>query len=524
MTDTGPDQADDSGLDDALRELRAAHSWGRPDVGLEARIFARVAETRQRRRLGFVPTWSSDPWPASRRTTPLVAIGSLGLVGVVIAAVIGVSLLAPHSATGSPAPIGASALPSAPPADAPASNPPHVGGTCPLTPITRLAGGVAPEVDVSGLRWRWGGVPWVAGMPEKVVWLADSGDEPPAGVSIYATQLDLPTLVGGHPVSTGGTTDRSVYAIATDTGWVDLLQLPRPGFWLLTAIWSPGASSVVVAAAPSPGRASPAPSTIGPVVTPLDVCPATPRSTLPAPQGSSVYVDGPFRWLLGSSENFRIGGEGDKLVLDSDLGWGAGDKRVIAFPLARAAGVGRLPGSAVVGDTPPIDGGTMGVGITLPSRDCWAFIYLDAGATSTIVDDLVSVTPSASLSADGAMALAAARLYETARAGGQWSVAWALLSGRSQATIGSLASFAAIETAYNAQGGTTFLLQVPTQDANLVATFLGASQAAIASEAETSRGFLVSVQHHNVTAASAGTTALYVAPLRSGGWRIWLVH
>jgi hypothetical protein len=524
MTDNRLGQPDDSGLDDALRELRAANSWGRPDVRLEERIFARVAETRQRHRLAFVPRWSSDPWPANRRTTLSVGVGSLGLVGVIIAAVIGVSLLAPHSATGSPAPIGASALPSALPADAPASNSPHISGTCPLTPITRLAGGVTPEVDVSGLRWRWGGVPWVAGMPEKVVWLADGGDEPAAGVSIYATQLDPPILVGGHPVSTGGTTDGGLYAAATDTGWVDLLQLPRPGCWLLTAIWSQGASSVVVAAAPAPGPASPAPSTIGPVVTPLDVCPATPPSTLPAPQGESVYVDGPFRWLLPSSENWRIGGEGDKLVLDSDLGWGAGDKRVVAFPLARAAGVGRLPGTTVVGDTPPIDGGTMGVGITLPARDCWAFIYLDAGSTSTIVDDLVSVAPSASLSVDGAMALAAARLYETARAGGQWSVAWALLAGRSQATIGSLASFAAIETAYNAQGGTAFLLQVPTQDANLVATILGASQAAIASEADTSRGYLVFVQHHNVTPASAGTTGLYVAPLRSGGWRIWLVH
>ena len=61
MTDNRLGQVDDSGLDDALRELRAARSWGRPDVGLEARIFARVAETRQRHRLAFVPRWSSDP-------------------------------------------------------------------------------------------------------------------------------------------------------------------------------------------------------------------------------------------------------------------------------------------------------------------------------------------------------------------------------------------------------------------------------------------------------------------------------
>jgi len=99
-------------------------------------------------------------------------------------------------------------------------------------------------------------------------------------------------------------------------------------------------------------------------------------------------VDGPFRWLLPPSQTWRIGAGGDKLVIDSSLGWGAGDKRVIAFPLAQAAGIGRLREAAVTGDTPGISGGTMGVGITLPARDCWAFVYLDAGATSTIVDDL----------------------------------------------------------------------------------------------------------------------------------------
>ena len=183
-----------------------------------------------------------------------------------------------------------------------------------------------------------------------------------------------------------------------------------------------------------------------------------------------------------------------------------------------------LPGTAVRGDTPPIDGGTMGVGITVPVRDCWAFVYLDAGATSTIVDDLVAVTPTASLSPDGTMALEVARLFETARAGGQWSVAWALLADQSQASIGSLSSYETIETAYNAAGGTAFVLQAPTQDPSLTATFLAASRAAISSEADTSRGFLVFVDHYYVKAASAGTTGLYVAPLRSGGWRIWLVH
>jgi hypothetical protein len=300
-------------------------------------------------------------------------------------------LLAPPTATEAPGAIAPSAVASPGPTDAPASNPPHVGGTCPLTPITRLVGGSAPEVDVSGLRWRWGGVSWVAGAPEKVVWLADNPSGPEPRISAYAIQLNLPILVDGRPVSFAGAAGSAIYAIATDTG-VGELQLPSAGCWLITAVWSQGASSVVVAAAPPVAAASPAPSTPGPIVpsTQLATCPATSQSPLPPPQGwpGPGYVDGPFRWLLPPSQTWQIGAEGDKLVLDSGLGWGAGDMRVMAFPLAQAAGIGRLRGTAVTGDTPPISGGTMGVGITLPARDCWAFVYLDAGATSTIVHDL----------------------------------------------------------------------------------------------------------------------------------------
>ena len=391
MTDTRPNPDAQDAVDRALRELKAARSLGTPGVGLEARIRARVGETRQRRRLSLIPgRWSGSSLSPSGPTRVL-ALWSIGAAAVLAAGLVGTVMLAPRAATETPGAIGSSPAASPGPTDAPASNPPHVGGTCPLTPITRLAGGSAPEVDVSGLRWRWGGVPWVAGAPEKVVWLADDAGGPEPRISAYAIQLDLPILVGGRPVSFEGAAASAIYAITTDTG-VDLLRLPSPGCWLLTAVWSQGASSVVVAAAPPPATASPAPSISGPTVpsTQLAMCPATSPSPLSPPQGwpGPAYVDGPFRWLLPPSQTWRIGAGGDKLVIDSSLGWGAGDKRVIAFPLAQAAGIGRLRGTAVTGDTPGISGGTMGVGITLPARDCWAFVYLDAGATSTIVDDL----------------------------------------------------------------------------------------------------------------------------------------
>lgn len=136
----------------------------------------------------------------------------------------------------------------------------------------------------------------------------------------------------------------------------------------------------------------------------------------------------------------------------------------------------------------------------------------------------VLVTNSSQPSADAAAALDLATRFETARAGAQWSVAWGLLSDQSQAAFGSVAAFGQSEAAYNAEGGTVFDITAPTQDPELVAAFLGMSQSAIASEADVTRGFVVSVQHPPVRGASAGSEGLFVAPISSGAWRVWIVH
>ena len=114
--------------------------------------------------------------------------------------------------------------------------------------------------------------------------------------------------------------------------------------------------------------------------------------------------------------------------------------------------------------------------------------------------------------------------YEMARSGGNWPEAWKLLSPRTQAAIGSLARFTSEEAAYNQAGGTEYVVQEPTQDPDLIATFLGASRTAIEKEADMSRGYLIFISHPNVKGASEGSTGLFVAPLRSGQWRIWIVH
>lgn len=400
MTDPRPDAND--ALDDALRDLIATRLAGSPGAGLEARILAQASSTRQRRGWTFLPPRWSGAWPSTPEPRRVVALGSIALVAVIASALIGTALLAPHAGTSGPVGTGTTGTISPTPTDGPTPVPLRPGGVCPVTPITRVVGGTAPEVDVSGLRWRWGGVPWIAGVDQKVVWLADAGDTPQAGISVFATQLDFPILVDGQPLSGAGSAGGDLYAATvTDAGWIDLIRLPRAGCWLLTAIWSQGASSVVVAAAPPPGTAGSVNAPPGPSAssTPLAVCPATAPSAGFIPDGWSggpAYLDGPFSWLLPSSQNWRIGPLGDKLVLDSYLGWGAAGRRVIGVPLVHATGVGWLDRQASIGDTPPISAGTMGVGMTLLARGCWAFVYLDAATTSTIVEDvsLNAVTPS----------------------------------------------------------------------------------------------------------------------------------
>jgi hypothetical protein len=381
------DDASD-GLDDAIRELISARSNGAPDAGLQGRIVGQVADARQRRRSIFIPARWCGAWPSQVGFGRGRTLGSIAVVAAVAIVLIGVGLLGGVQPTTSPGGIGSSSSASPVATDGYPSAAPHVSGTCPVTPITRVVGGEAPEVDVSGLRWRWAYAPWVAGVDEKVVWLDDAGLMPLPGVSVFATQLDEPILVAGHPTTFAKPT-ASVYAAATDVQWVTLIRLPNPGCWLLTAVWSAGASSVVVAAAPSPGSPATSPSSPGPIVKsgPLAVCPASPPTGSTTSGGSGpAFEDGAFQWLVPPSQTWRIGGDGDKLVLYGP--WGA-DERVVAIPLARATGVGWLAETVVTGDIPPgFGGGTMGFGMTLPARDCWAFVYLDAAATSTIVDDL----------------------------------------------------------------------------------------------------------------------------------------
>jgi hypothetical protein len=237
----------------------------------------------------------------------------------------------------------------------------------------------------------------VAGHREKVVWLADAGRPPVSDLVLFGLRLDRSIAADAAPVIYPGAGDQSI--LAAGVGGVQDVVLPSPGCWLLTATWPGGASSVVVAVSPatatSDGSGSTAPS---PVPSPSTVtsappaaCPASTRLNGPGPKGSDNpdYLDGAFRWLTPDVATWLIGGDGDKLVLYSGAGWDIGHMAIEAMPVVDPSGIGWLDRSAVEGDIPPgFGGGTLGFGLTLPSRGCWAIAYAGSQATSTIVVDL----------------------------------------------------------------------------------------------------------------------------------------
>ena len=126
--------------------------------------------------------------------------------------------------------------------------------------------------------------------------------------------------------------------------------------------------------------------------------------------------------------------------------------------------------------------------------------------------------------ADAALALDAATTFEAARASGTWPVAWALLSPYSQGLIGTIADFGRTETAYNASGGSRYGIDPPTQNPDLLsAAFLGDVYSDVVAKADSSRAWIVVVEHPDMHAVSAATTTLVLAP-NGNTWRVWIGH
>lgn len=146
-----------------------------------------------------------------------------------------------------------------------------------------------------------------------------------------------------------------------------------------------------------------------------------------------------------------------------------------------------------------------------------------SGSSTPAPSPSASPTPSPS-SDDSTTARSVATQYETARASGDWQTAWSMLSAFSQSVIGSLAKYEQLEKAYNASGGTTFEIQAPTQNPDLLAPeFLGQPYLDALAKADISRAWLVYISHPKVRGASAGAEGVLLAPI-GDQWYVWIAH
>ncbi len=272
----------------------------------------------------------------------------------------------------------------APPSDVPVSAPPYVAGSCPVTPITDLAGGVAPEVVAGGIRWHLDGTgPWAAGVGHKVVLIAPSPDQTVDASSILVERLPIgtiPTLLSARYPRGGG------------PGYVFGVGLPEPGCWILTAVGPALRSSVVVEAAPAPAEPLSADSQNVPTerapLLPLAQCPTSPLLS-----GARVrtWLDGDNRWEDPDPTDW-VAGKERKLVVSGLISPSAPYELVVA---TRVGIVGPLDSqrSAFVAELPvftaPVPGsGSKAMGLILPAAGCWAITYVDPGRTSTIVVEM----------------------------------------------------------------------------------------------------------------------------------------
>ncbi|MGH2465070.1 MAG: hypothetical protein ACRDGI_06385, partial [Candidatus Limnocylindrales bacterium] len=139
-TDREHDPLGRSELDRSLDGLKQVYSRGQPDASLQGRIVAAASETLQRPRTRFILNPWGRNWSWSVHGSAVVGLASAGVLVLVLIALVGMNLLESGPVGGTPGAAGTSpATPAA--TDAAASQPAHVPGTCPVTPITRIAGG-----------------------------------------------------------------------------------------------------------------------------------------------------------------------------------------------------------------------------------------------------------------------------------------------------------------------------------------------------------------------------------------------
>ena len=371
-----------SELDDEIRAMLLERSAHADASGIREQAVAAARSTPQLHPLAR---------PGFTRPALRLAGGLTGLAVVVLAVIIAVAVLSPPSrgpggglvggpsspATSAAASSAAASSASSPsPTDVPVTPPPYVAGSCPVTPITDMAGGTAPEVVVSGVRWRWGGIPWRAGLYQKVVVLPVAAGASVAADEVLAERLPIGPTVA--PMSV-------VYPIGSSGAFG--IGLPEPGCWLLTLVGPTVHSSVVVdAAAAPPNPPDPVSQNVPTVTRPLVPSPTCPVSPRDPSATVRTWLDGnvswqdpdPSAWLPGTARKLVVSGTGDNQPLE----------RLVATPVGTVAATRAFVGSSLAVATPVPGGGSKASMLTLPRAGCWAITYVDPTMTSTVVVDI----------------------------------------------------------------------------------------------------------------------------------------
>jgi hypothetical protein len=271
----------------------------------------------------------------------------------------------------------------APPNDVVAvTAPPHVLGSCPVTPITDLAGGVQPEVVTGGIRWGWGPYSWEAGVGQKVSFEKTSSDQP---------YLDARVIIAERlPIGSPGTRVSVRYPRGGGPGFIFGVGLPEPGCWLLTAVGPTVRSGVIVEVAPAPAN-PPDSQNVPTGQASLGLLAPCPTSPLVSAAPVRTWSDGDNQWQ-DPDPSVWVAGMTRKLVVSGAISPPSPDELVVA---ARVGIVGPADsqGSAFVAEQPvfttPAPGSqSKAIDLTLPTAGCWAITYADSARTSTIVVEI----------------------------------------------------------------------------------------------------------------------------------------